>query len=86
MAVLLRNHRPLYFFSLIGLLLLALDAGSTDPGPYYLGAGVPFVNLSGLSLELMLRRARDVACRAFDLLAENRRTNSCRSAIFSFSR
>ena len=27
MAVLLRNHRPLYFFSLIGLLLLAADAG-----------------------------------------------------------
>jgi len=27
MAVLLRNHRPLYFFSLIGLLLLALDGG-----------------------------------------------------------
>ena len=24
--------------------VLALDAGSTDPGPYYLGAGVPFVN------------------------------------------
>jgi len=27
MAVLLRNHRPLYFFSLIALALLALDAG-----------------------------------------------------------
>lgn len=27
MAVLLRNHRPLYFFSLIALVLLAVDAG-----------------------------------------------------------
>src|SRR5215472_2906017 len=24
--------------------VLAVDAGSTDPGPYYLGAGVPFTN------------------------------------------
>ena len=24
--------------------LIACDAGSTDPGPYYLGAGTPFTN------------------------------------------
>ena len=24
--------------------VLGVDAGSTDPGPYYLGAGVPFTN------------------------------------------
>ena len=24
--------------------LIACDAGSTDPGPYYLGAGIPFTN------------------------------------------
>ncbi len=24
--------------------VIGVDAGSTDPGPYYLGAGKPFVN------------------------------------------
>ena len=24
--------------------LIACDAGSTDPGPYYLGSGIPFTN------------------------------------------
>jgi hypothetical protein len=33
-----------------GFALLAIDAGSTDPGPYYLGSGRPFVS------ELMVRR------------------------------
>ena len=27
----------------LGLDFIAADAGSMDPGPYYLGAGVPFV-------------------------------------------
>ncbi|MGD0783185.1 MAG: acyclic terpene utilization AtuA family protein, partial [Candidatus Aminicenantales bacterium] len=37
--------------------LLAVDAGSTDPGPYYLGAGKSFTNRAGVKrdLRLMLR-------------------------------
>ena len=36
--------------------LLAVDAGSTDPGPYYLGAGVSFTDRDAVKrdLELML--------------------------------
>ena len=41
--------------------VLALDAGSTDPGPYYLGAGVPFVNRRAAKkdLTMILDAARD---------------------------
>ncbi|MDR0759436.1 MAG: acyclic terpene utilization AtuA family protein, partial [Treponema sp.] len=37
--------------------LIAVDAGSTDPGPYYLGAGVSFTNRGAVKrdLELMLK-------------------------------
>lgn len=37
--------------------LIAVDAGSTDPGPYYLGAGKSFTNRAGVKrdLRLMLR-------------------------------
>lgn len=31
---------------------LTLDAGSTDPGPYYLGAGVPFTNRRAVKKDL----------------------------------
>ena len=36
--------------------LIAVDAGSTDPGPYYLGAGVSFTDRDAVKrdLELML--------------------------------
>ena len=36
--------------------LIAVDGGSTDPGPYYLGAGVPFTDRSAVKrdLEIML--------------------------------
>ena len=34
--------------------MLALDAGSTDPGPYYLGAGVPFVNRRAAKKDLTM--------------------------------
>src|SRR5512144_123540 len=34
--------------------VLALDAGSTDPGPYYLGAGVPFVNRRAAKKDLVM--------------------------------
>ena len=39
--------------------LIACDAGSTDPGPYYLGSGVPFTNAVAVKrdLGLMLRAA-----------------------------
>ena len=37
-----------------GFQLLAIDAGSTDPGPYYLGSGRPFVS------ETMVRRDLDL--------------------------
>ena len=38
---------------------IAVDAGSTDPGPYYLGAGVSFTNRAAVKrdLELMLEAA-----------------------------
>lgn len=38
---------------------IAVDAGSTDPGPYYLGAGIPFTGKSAVKrdLELMLEAA-----------------------------
>lgn len=32
--------------------VLAVDAGSTDPGPYYLGAGVPFTNRRAVKRDL----------------------------------
>ena len=32
--------------------VLAVDAGSTDPGPYYLGAGVPFTNRRAVQRDL----------------------------------
>lgn len=37
--------------------LIAVDAGSTDPGPYYLGAGVSFTNRFGVKrdLEIMIK-------------------------------
>lgn len=37
--------------------LIAVDAGSTDPGPYYLGAGVSFTNREAVKrdLEIMLK-------------------------------
>ena len=37
--------------------LIAVDAGSTDPGPYYLGAGVSFTNRDAVKrdLELMIK-------------------------------
>ncbi|MBI2215765.1 MAG: acyclic terpene utilization AtuA family protein [Candidatus Rokubacteria bacterium] len=33
---------------------LAVDAGSTDPGPYYLGAGVPFTNRRAVKRDLTM--------------------------------
>ena len=43
---------------------LGVDAGSTDPGPYYLGAGVPFTNRRAvkrdLSMILEAARARHI--------------------------
>jgi hypothetical protein len=47
-----------------GFALLAIDAGSTDPGPYYLGSGRPFVS------ETMVRRDLDL------LLPAARRQNA----------
>jgi hypothetical protein len=43
-----------------GLDLIAADAGSMDPGPYYLGAGLPFVSERAIErdLRLLLRAAR----------------------------
>lgn len=40
--------------------LIACDAGSTDPGPYYLGSGIPFTNASAVKrdMRLMLVAAR----------------------------
>ena len=32
--------------------LIAVDAGSTDPGPYYLGAGKPFTDRAGVKRDL----------------------------------
>ena len=39
--------------------LIACDAGSTDPGPYYLGAGIPFTNATAVKrdMTLMLKAA-----------------------------
>ncbi len=39
--------------------LIACDAGSTDPGPYYLGSGIPFTNATAVKrdLKLMLKAA-----------------------------
>ena len=39
--------------------LIACDGGSTDPGPYYLGSGVPFTNATAVKrdLTLMLKAA-----------------------------
>mgnify|MGYP002623637371 CR=1 FL=1 len=43
-----------------GVDVIAADAGSMDPGPYYLGAGVPFVSRRAIArdLRLLLRGAR----------------------------
>ena len=47
--------------------VIAVDAGSSDPGPYYLGAGVSFTDRAAVKrdLRLMLRAAR---CRDIPLL------------------
>src|SRR5260370_40608646 len=37
--------------------VLAVDAGSTDPGPYYLGAGVPFTSRRAVKRGPPLTRA-----------------------------
>ena len=39
--------------------LIACDAGSTDPGPYYLGAGIPFTNATAVKrdMTIMLKAA-----------------------------
>ncbi len=39
--------------------LIACDAGSTDPGPYYLGSGIPFTNATAVKRDLtfMLKAA-----------------------------
>ena len=34
--------------------VIAVDAGSTDPGPYYLGAGVSFTNRPAVKHDLRL--------------------------------
>ena len=34
--------------------LIACDAGSTDPGPYYLGSGIPFTNATAVKRDLTL--------------------------------
>lgn len=34
--------------------LIACDAGSTDPGPYYLGSGLPFTNATAVKRDLRL--------------------------------
>ena len=34
--------------------VIAVDAGSTDPGPYYLGAGVSFTNRPAVKRDLRL--------------------------------
>ena len=41
--------------------LIAVDAGSTDPGPYYLGAGVSFTDRSAVKrdLEIMIKAAAE---------------------------
>lgn len=43
--------------------LIAVDAGSTDPGPYYLGAGVSFTDREAVARDLrpLLRAARELA-------------------------
>lgn len=42
--------------------LIACDAGSTDPGPYYLGSGIPFTNATAVKrdMTLMLKAAREL--------------------------
>ena len=42
--------------------LIACDGGSTDPGPYYLGSGIPFTNATAVKrdLRLMLKAAREL--------------------------
>ncbi len=39
--------------------IIACDAGSTDPGPYYLGSGIPFTNATAVKrdMTLMLKAA-----------------------------
>jgi len=39
--------------------LIACDGGSTDPGPYYLGSGIPFTNATAVKrdMKLMLKAA-----------------------------
>ncbi len=45
-----------------GVDVISADAGSMDPGPYYLGAGLPFVSRRAIArdLRLLLRAARRV--------------------------
>jgi hypothetical protein len=43
--------------------LIAVDAGSTDPGPYYLGAGKSFTNRAAVKRDLRLMLAQGVPRR-----------------------
>ena len=38
----------------LGIDLIACDAGSADPGPYYLGSGTPFVSRIAVKRDLSL--------------------------------
>lgn len=42
--------------------LIACDGGSTDPGPYYLGSGIPFTNATAVKrdMTLMLKAVCDL--------------------------
>ena len=46
--------------------LIACDAGSTDPGPYYLGSGIPFTNAGAVKRDLTLMLT--AACQLHILL------------------
>ncbi|HHY70113.1 MAG TPA: 3-methylaspartate ammonia-lyase, partial [Thermoanaerobacterales bacterium] len=43
--------------------IIAVDAGSTDPGPYYLGAGVSFTDREAVKrdLKLMLKAGKKLS-------------------------
>ena len=45
--------------------VIGVDAGSTDPGPYYLGSGKPFVDRGAVKRDLGILVPADADARAY---------------------
>lgn len=59
--------------------LIAVDAGSSDPGPHYLGAGKPFTDRAGVKRDLRYMIVAGVK-HNIPVVIRHRRRVRCRTA------